>query len=225
MADKPLHEFKTCTKCRKAKPAINEFFSRTTKSKCGLRPHCKACVNAAEKLRREANPDEGRIRGALWYAANRERRNLKSNAYYAANKERIAANRMARIKADPDGMKRKWREWANGRYRNNPHFRVHACVSPAIRKSLKGAKAGRGWQEIVGYTVNDLKAHLERQFERGMSWENYGKVWEIDHIRPVAAYDFTKGEEEIRACWALSNLRPLCAKENRVKGKKILLLV
>lgn len=59
-----------------------------------------------------------------------------------------------------------------------------------------------------------------------MNWDNYGKptkdkkTWHIEHIIPQSTFDFTN-EEEIRKCWALSNIRPLDAIENIRKGNKI----
>jgi len=43
-----------------------------------------------------------------------------------------------------------------------------------IRHSLKGKKAGRRWEKLVGYTLEDLREHLESQFDNKMNWENYG---------------------------------------------------
>src|SRR3546814_3330220 len=51
-------------------------------------------------------------------------------------------------------------------------------------RSLGDGKNGRSWEILVGYTVADLMAHLERQFLPGMSWDNRGE-WHIDHIRPL----------------------------------------
>jgi hypothetical protein len=90
-----------------------------------------------------------------------------------------------------------------------------------IRYSLAvGRKSRCSWQKIVGYTVQDLMRHLERQFLKGMSWDNYGD-WHIDHILPVTSFSFTSLDDaEFRACWALPNLRPLWAPENLSKNNK-----
>jgi 5-methylcytosine-specific restriction endonuclease McrA len=224
VADDILPATKVCTKCGTEKPATPEFYNATRKARSGLRPACKICVTAAEAIRRQKNPAEGRARGAKWYAENKERRRDASARWYADNKVRVAENRLARIAADPEKARKYWRDWQNNRYRTDIRHRVNACVSPAIRKSIKGEKGGRRWQEIVGYTLEDLLQHLERQFVSGMTWETYGRDWEIDHIRPVASFDLGKGSEEVRACWALSNLRPLCWKANRAKGAKLALL-
>ena len=69
-----------------------------------------------------------------------------------------------------------------------------------------------------------LKQHIESQFEAWMNWENQGATikgkWQIDHIIPQTVYDWTD-EEEIRKCWDLRNLRPLCAIENTSKKNNL----
>lgn len=71
--------------------------------------------------------------------------------------------------------------------------------------------------EMLGCPVMDLKHHLEQQFTLGMSWENYGTLWHIDHIRPCSSFDLTDVEEQKRMNH-FTNLQPLWAEENRKKG-------
>lgn len=107
---------------------------------------------------------------------------------------------------------------------------VKFCLVERIRRGINsclgsGEKAFRTWESLVGYTVEDLKLHLEQQFSLGMSWENRDR-WHIDHILPVTSFDFSSAEDdEFRACWALTNLRPLWADENKCKSDKILYII
>ena len=72
----------------------------------------------------------------------------------------------------------------------------------------------------MGYTGKELYKHIESLFTDGMSWDNMGD-WHIDHIRPVASFNFTTTEcEDFKKCWALENLQPLWAKDNLSKGSK-----
>jgi hypothetical protein len=75
----------------------------------------------------------------------------------------------------------------------------------------------------MAYTREELRAHLERQFTRGMRWENYAgalpyrsktKSWVVDHIVPKRLF----GVEEADAAYALTNLRPLWIDKNIRKG-------
>lgn len=102
----------------------------------------------------------------------------------------------------------------------DPCFRINMRMRVAIGKALKGRKEGRKWELLVGYTGKDLEAHLERQLPRGYTMRDFanGKL-HIDHIVPKSMFDVTK-PEELRACWALTNLRPLPAKANMKKGSK-----
>src|SRR3546814_9626669 len=66
---------------------------------------------------------------------------------------------------------------------------------------------------------------LERQFLPGMSWDNRGE-WHIDHIRPLCAFEFTSPDDpQFREAWALTNLRPLWARDNLRKGGRLDLLL
>lgn len=101
-------------------------------------------------------------------------------------------------------------------------YTFSVAFSANMRNSLKGAKGGRSWEKLVGYSVNDLIDHLESRFHEGMTWDNYG-AWHIDHIRPIDSFNYLSPEdEEFRECWALQNLQPLWALENMRKGSKIL---
>jgi hypothetical protein len=115
---------------------------------------------------------------------------------------------------------------ARDRRRQIPEQRLSHKISCLIRGSLKGGKGGKRWESVVGYSLADLVAHLERQFLPGMSWKNQGSRWHIDHIRPVSSFKFTSVDDvEFRACWALTNLRPLWKETNLRKHARIELLL
>lgn len=75
--------------------------------------------------------------------------------------------------------------------------------------------------ELIGCSVNQLKEHIEAQWDEGMSWENWSLAgWHIDHIRPCASFDLTDPEQQ-RQCFHYSNLQPLWAADNIRKGAKV----
>ena len=93
-------------------------------------------------------------------------------------------------------------------------------MSANIKNSIREMKAGRSWESLVGYTVDDLMRHLERQFDKGMTWENRGE-WHIDHIVPLSGFSYETAEcAEFKAAWAITNLRPLWASENMRKNDR-----
>lgn len=95
------------------------------------------------------------------------------------------------------------------------------CKLVRRRISLAFSKGGyqkeSRTQEMLGCDYEYLRQHLERQFLRGMSWENRGSEWHIDHIIPLAS---AKTKEEMMALCHFTNLRPMWALENISKGAK-----
>jgi hypothetical protein len=102
-------------------------------------------------------------------------------------------------------------------------YRLRTNFSSLLRAHLR--KNGDHVFDIVGYSVHDLKKHLENKFEDGMSWDNYGK-WHIDHIIPASSFKYRSYEDiEFKECWSLENLQPLWALDNIKKGAKLKNLV
>jgi len=100
------------------------------------------------------------------------------------------------------------------RRKQDIRYRIHDAVSSNIYEALKKNKNGRSWEKLVGFTLTDLMIHLQKLFQSGMSWKNYGK-WHIDHIIPRSKFHFKSADDpEFKKCWTLSNLQPLWAADN-----------
>jgi hypothetical protein len=116
-------------------------------------------------------------------------------------------------------IRQRIRKYVKNKRKEDPNFAIAHRMRNRINQSIKFKKSGRKWEDIVGYSINDLITHLEKQFQKGMTWGNRNK-WHIDHIIPVCNFDLTN-DEGIRTCWALSNLRPLWAEENQEKSYNV----
>ena len=109
------------------------------------------------------------------------------------------------------------REWMK-KFRKIPKNKIDGSISGNIWHSLKEKKNGRHWEDLVGYTLQDLMKHLENLFDENMNWENYGSYWEIDHKTPKSWFRYEIAEDlEFKKCWALENLQPLEISLNRSK--------
>lgn len=240
---------RTCSTCVIEKPAATEFFAARER---GLRAQCRVCSLKREKLRRKRPEVRQRIQEAQARYNSRpdvvEQRKSYLDGYRRTG--RLAAVNAARkertTESDREKIRRYAREYYAGmtdeqkerkrerqlkrqaeRRANDPRVRLRQAVSTMIGTGLRkrGGSKSESWESILGYSIEDLKRHLERQFVRDMSWGNYGK-WHVDHIVPVASFKWqTTDDEDFRACWALTNLRPLWANENRSKNGKRLHLI
>ena len=114
------------------------------------------------------------------------------------------------------------REYDKERYDTNPLVRLHSVMRSSIYRSLNGDKDNMSWEKLVGYTKLDLKSHLESQFQEGMTWENAGTYWHIDHKVPMCMFNIISyHDEEFKKCWSLENLQPLLAEDNLRKNNTI----
>jgi hypothetical protein len=222
---------KKCSICGEVK-LLSEYYKRND---ClyGVYSRCKACVsevqkgsrekiNATNKARRLRDPEGEKLK------LNRSRDKTKGK-----DRERTKLWR----EANPDAVAKQASQWAKDhpeesraikakhkkKLLSTAKGKLEANVRRGIRRGLVvGSKAGRRTFELLGYTSDELKTHIEKQFTVGMSWENYGE-WHIDHKMPLAAHDYeTPDCQGFKLAWALSNLQPLWGKENMSKGAKIL---
>lgn len=94
-------------------------------------------------------------------------------------------------------------------------------IGDIIRAALVREGESNAVRANLGYSITDLKAHLERQFVAGMDWRSFcdGKI-HIDHIVPKSAFNLSD-PEQWKACWALSNLRPVWARVNLQKSDRL----
>lgn len=95
-------------------------------------------------------------------------------------------------------------------------YLVMLCRS-RISTALKTGKEF-STQEYLGCDSQTLKNYLEAQFKDGMSWENHGSVWHIDHIVPIRFQSPTSNEIVQRLHY--TNLQPLSIGDNLSKGNR-----
>ena len=188
----------------------------------------KICVKQAEKyqLKREYYKDKAN----RYYHENKEQVLEKNREYAKENAEHLKKTHNEYRAANPerarswnkkyrDGNKAKIIDKLRERRRNDPMLRLRDAIRGSIRAYLGSKKTRRGSTfEIVGCTPDFLRGHLEKQFKDGMTWENYGPYWHVDHRIPLASGN---SPEEIMGLSHWTNLQPLTAFENISKGAKI----
>lgn len=176
------------------------------------------------RRRRSSEAYRAKIRSysKKWYAANAVKHAVTSKSQYDRNRDHIRAKR-----AEPSARERT-NNWTRAHLRKHPHLKVQRSVGTAISEILKEGRVSGAFRHLP-YKRADLRAHLERQFLRGMTWDNYGEVWHVDHILPQASFKINPTDPancpEFQACWSLPNLRPLWKHDNQVKSAKRTLLL
>ncbi len=166
-----------------------------------------------------------------WYQRNKKNIRLKRKEYYQKNKEKILTyhKKWTEVQQRHKNYYQKNKEkvlqykgeWQKHRKKVDPKYRLDENMGTAIWVSLKNKKSGQKWESLVGYTLEELMARLEKQFDRKMVWDNYGNYWVIDHIKPKTLFQYTSSNDlGFKQCWALKNLQPLEKIENIKKGNR-----
>ena len=118
-------------------------------------------------------------------------------------KERIRKIRMHRYKTDPIYL-----------IKNRIRTRMHVYVKRGLAEKKVQTNV------LIGCSWKHLKNHLEKKFEPGMKWSNYGK-WHIDHFKPMSHFNLFDIQEQLKCC-NYKNLQPKWAEDNLSKGDRFI---
>lgn len=202
---------KKCNKCNQEKEY--KFFYRKTSSKDGYNNICKEC--------RKRYNVQNKHQTQQYYKENKEKYKINSKKYYKNNKEKVNKASIKFQKTYPHLKKqydKKWRlnnkeyfrEWRKINYYTKPQFKLRVILGNRLNEVLKKDKTYKTNSiiDIIGCDLSNFKIHLESQFLPEMSWDNHGKIWEIDHIKPCISFDLTQ-EKQQKECFHYTNLQPL----------------
>ncbi len=211
---------KVCTKCNEELPATTEFFYKRD-NVFGLHAYCKKCFSRRNKQYYK-NKREYILKQVSAYRKTDRGRELK-NIWHASWKKTAAGRKVNKKYKQSQKGREAARRCSSKIYYNN---RLSSIISSHLYRSLKENKSNRHCFDILPYSLDELKSHIEKLWLPGMTWDNYGKYgWHIDHIKPVSFFD----KEEMKCsdsdifqeCWSLKNLQPLWAEQNLKKGNKL----
>jgi hypothetical protein len=71
-----------------------------------------------------------------------------------------------------------------------------------------------------GLDIENIRKWFEYQFNKDLSWKNFGVSWQFNHIIPVTYFDHSI-EEELRLCWNFTNLRVEPFQLNKNRGNRL----
>jgi hypothetical protein len=182
-----------CQFCGRDASAVPLKRQQTSLKYCSDECHKKARV-AAEKIRLQSDSE-------FWLRKNEN----KKRCYYRKRRERPEVYN-AEIR----------RKLENPQYRIAKAHRTRIWSLVAEGKMIKTQTS----LKYFGCTRTHLKQHLISQFKPGMTWDNYGRVWEVDHRIPLDSFDLLNSAEcAIAFNW--QNLRPMFPVQNRMKSNKM----
>jgi len=223
---------KQCRACKKNHPATKEFFHAAKSSKDGLNCYCKPCAKGKTLKWLRDNRERKKVSDKEYAERNKEKISQYQSSYRKLRKDERAEYHRKYREKNKDALKNSRREYSARpevkerrrikqaeRRRRDRRYALSCNMRSAISERLRGRK--RGAIRHVDWSIEELYIHIEKQFTKGMGWDNYGD-WHIDHIVPESKFSYQSPDDpEFLACWSLSNLRPLWSHDNCSKQDKI----
>jgi hypothetical protein len=236
-----------CKECfaltRKRNEDYSKFYYSKNKNKIKengkiYRENNKDIIKVRKKNYYDNNQKEINAKLSLKYTVDSEyraRKREREKNRYAKDPDKVKA-RVKKYQAD---NKETYNKKLSIRRKTNPNIGIRHRISVAIRRQLKNQGSSKNRKSILDYleySMEELKNHLEKQFVFWMNWKNRGNydpktwndndpttwTWQVDHIIPQSDLPYTSMKDEnFQKCWALSNLRPLSAKQNILEGSSL----
>ena len=238
---------KKCTKCQVEKELVE--FSPHRLSKDGRQTRCKSCKKEyalankdKDKARKaykkwfeankEKNKENRKIYNKKYYQENKEKQLEYIKKYREENKEKYAEYSKEYYEQNKEKQseyakeyyqenKEHYAEYQTERYHSEPDFKLAKIIRSFCFRVTNAVKEDKELRslEYLGCSLAEFKAHIESQWQEGMTWENHSMHgWHIDHIKPLDW--FIKNSDDPWQANHYTNLQPLWAEENLSKSNK-----
>lgn len=230
-----------CTKCREYKTWGNYGLNSASNTKHMTR--CKGCITLYTKsisnIKKEYdkeyvanNYEKKQEQKKEYYKNNKEKINKKNNNYRLMNIDKINSQKRKYRSENREEINSKKRTQHSKNLRNKNRnkrrqedlaYKLTDILRCRIYQALKNKDTVKykTTMDLLGCTMEVFIAHIERQWEEGMTWENHTlDGWHIDHIIPCNSYDLTDQKQQ-KECFHYTNLQPLWAEDNLSKSDKL----
>lgn len=99
-------------------------------------------------------------------------------------------------------------------------FREKRKWQLALRRYVLEKNPSLYYAPYFGLDIENMRLWFEIQFTNVITWSDFGKLWQFDHIVPVTYFDFSN-EHELKMCWNFTNLRVENLQHNKDRGNRL----
>jgi len=222
---------KICSKCKTEKE-LDEFGKDKT-SNTGYDSKCKLC----KKEYYLKNKEHASKRQKIYYKNNKEERVKYSKEFYKNNKNYFQKynvekkeqqqiyyqerniNNKEYYQQYKEENKERIKKYSKERYKTDIKYKLTIILRSHLYRLVTKTNKNKSnsAKNLLGCNLDEFKQHLEKQFKPEMTWNNYGKVWEIDHIIPCFSFNLEDKEQQ-KQCFHYTNMRPLFKTTEKAKS-------
>jgi hypothetical protein len=236
---------KKCPRCERLLPITDKHWRICRARSDGVQTYCKMCQSEVQAVRYlEKNPPKPRTKrwdeykepipwtcslcGETFPATDKNFTLNKKSAFGLStwcrecHRRKNREHNRKKFIEDPEHVRARNRKADQKKRQTDAGYRLHKNIQRGVVYSLQKGKQGQAWEELLGYTVEDLKSYLDPLREKGMTWRNYGSKWHVHHRIPVSHFTFRTVEDpEFLQCWSFWNLEPKWGQENQQIGNRV----
>jgi hypothetical protein len=143
----------------------------------------------------------------------------KKKKYYKTNKKKIQKNIKKYRKQNKKAIHVYEKEYQKNRFKTNINYKLGCLLRGRLYQAIRNNQKTGSAVKDLGCTIPDFKKYIEQKFYSNMSWDNWGSVWELDHIKPLHKFDLPNRKQLLKAVH-YTNLQPLTIEDHRKKTVK-----
>jgi len=165
------------------------------------------------KKRKESRKEEISAYNKNYREENKEILNIKKREKHLLNKDIENARSREYKQTHKKEVKNYSRQYNTNRLKTDTLYKLSCNLRTRLSTALRGnTKKGSAVRDL-GCTIPEFKIYLESLFTEGMTWENYGSFWHLDHLKPISLFNLLD-ETEFKEAVHFSNIQPLSAEAN-----------
>ena len=161
--------------------------------------------DVAERIRNKESSEERK---------SQKREYMKKE--YKDNKDKFLDRNRVFRKQNPDYPATRSRRL----YRECPQHKMRVLLRNRLNLAIKNNSKKGSAVSNLGCSIDEFIRFIEQKFTVEMTWDNWGKVWHLDHITPLSRFDLSDEIQFAKACH-YTNMQPLFAIDNLKKGNSI----
>lgn len=215
---------KKCTKCSEEKNILDFPVGRNKCKKCSNE---EKRLSKAKRIEKEKNlktktckkcnieQDKSKFRDGEFTCWDCQK--LILYKWRKENPDKVAI--IEKNKRSKEGYKEKMNKYRKEKYHNDINEKYTRKYHMLLRSFLfKGSKSK---SNNVFCCSREFFLHwIEDNMPLDIKWEDYGKIWHLDHIKPCSSFNLDN-EAELLECFSWKNTIPLKASDNLIKHNKI----
>jgi len=154
-----------------------------------------------------------------YYRKNRKKLIAKQSSYYVQNLKAIKEYKKKYRRKNKIKIRIAKRHYKYAKRKTDLLFRLKDSLRNRIYCAVRyNQKSGSAVKDL-GCSISEFKKYTESKFYGKMSWNNWGTIWQLDHIVPLWKFNLSN-RNQFKQAAHYTNLQPLTIEDHKEKSKK-----